>query len=169
MTVSACSFAAVVLESFGMINVRPKSMFSWGFRAESEALGDAVLAYNWGSENGSILIGDTEYDIRKDGPLSGRWNLSNSASIQATAMKPSAMRRAFEVTSPSVSFELRAESAFTRSFEIVHRGAIVGKISPNTAFTRKSTIRCDSVVSEDLQLFAFWLVGLCWRRAQSSG
>jgi hypothetical protein len=64
---------------------------------------------------------------------------------------------------------LRAVSAMRRGFEIVAAdGVIAGRIEPMHAFTRRAYIDCDERVPELIQLFAFWLVALAWRRAKNN-
>jgi hypothetical protein len=65
-------------------------------------------------------------------------------------------------------FQLKASSAFTRAFEIKCDDRRVGTIRPDHAFTRRAEIECAEVVPERIQLFAFWLTVLAWRRAANN-
>ncbi len=153
-----------------MIECLPASLCSWNFVVRGFSSGPATVKYDWFSEQGRIDFGGVEYDIRKHGMFSGRWTLERAAVVVAEAHKPSAMFRAFEIRSESVHLLLKAETPFTRAFHLSMGGRTVGSIRPAHAFTRRATIECSGSIPEHVQLFAFWLVGLSWRRsANSSG
>jgi hypothetical protein len=88
--------------------------------------------------------------------------------VVAEAHKPSAMFRSFEVSSEGMHFTVRAGSALGRGFEFAVGERIVGSIRPAHAFTRRAAIQCAGTIPEHLQLFAFWLAALTWRRSASS-
>jgi hypothetical protein len=150
-----------------MIDCLPKSLCSWDFTASGLSSGLATLEYDWLTEQGRIVIGGSDYDIRKHGVFSGHWTYEQSGYLVADAHKPSAMFRTFDISckSEGLVLTLQAESAFQRAFEISSGERVVGRISPAHPFTRRSTIECSDVVPEHLQLFAFWLAGLAWRRS----
>jgi hypothetical protein len=151
-----------------MIECLPKSLCSWDFNAGGLSSGSATIEYDWFTEQGRIVHSHIGYDIRKHGVFSGHWTLEQAGSVVAEALKPSAMFRSFEVTSQSVHFTVRAESALARAFEILVGQQVVGTIRPAHAFTRRATIQCSDAIPEHIQLFSFWLVGLTWRRSASS-
>lgn len=147
-----------------MIECLPKSLCSWDFTAEGLSSGSTIIEYDWFTEHGRIIGAHRKYDIRKHGAFSGRWTLEQGRDVAAEAHKPSAMFRSFEITSQAAHLTVRAESAFTRAFEIMAGQHVVGSIKPAHAFTRRATIQCSSDIPEHIQLFCFWLVGLTWRR-----
>ena len=151
-----------------MIECLPRSLCSWDFTARGLSSGLATVEYDWLTEQGRIIDAHVAYDIRKHGLFSGRWTLEQAGRVVAEAHKPSAMFRSFEVASEAVHFTVRAESALARCFEITVGQQIVGSIRPAHVFTRRATIQCAGIIPERLQLFAFWLVGLTWRRSASS-
>jgi hypothetical protein len=151
-----------------MIECLPKSICSWNFSAEGLSSGLVSIEYDWFTEQGRIVAARMGYDIRKHGAFSGRWTLEQANEVVAEAHKPSAMFRSFEVNSHSLRFSIRAASALTRAFEFVIGEQVVGVVRPAHAFTRRATILCSDAIPEHLQLFAFWLVGLTWRRSAGS-
>lgn len=148
-----------------MIDCLPRSLCSWDFTASGLSCGTAILEYDWITDQGRILTPRIGYDIRKHGVFSGRWTFEQSGHVVADAQKPSAMFRTFEISTEGVHLTLQAESAFQRVFEVLIDQQIVGRIAPIHAFTRRATIQCADVIPENIQLFAFWLVGLTWRRS----
>lgn len=128
------------------------------------------MKYDWLTEHGRVVIGRNDYDVRKHGVFSGHWTYELRGQLVAEAYKPSPMFRTFDIScqSEGLSLTLQAESAFHRAFEISSEQRVVGRIWPAHPFTRRATIQCSDVVPEHLQLFAFWLAGLAWRRSARS-
>ena len=130
--------------------------------------GPASIVLNFFTEQGSIGFGATTFAVRKHGPLSGRWTLESEDQVIAEANKPDALFRTFEVRADHVRFTVRAQSAFTRSYDIALDEREVGVIRPAHPFTRRAFIECAPDVPEIGQLFAFWLVVLTWKRAANN-
>ena len=151
-----------------MIECLPRSLCSWNFSAGGLSTGPALVEYDWFTEQGRIVSGDIAYEIRKHGMLSGRWTLEQAGAVVAEAHKPSAMFRSFEIGCQGMHFTVRAESAVRRAFDIIIDQRVAGSIRPAHAFTRRATIECPEIIPEHIQLFAFWLVGLTWRRSARS-
>jgi hypothetical protein len=151
-----------------MIHLVPRSLCSWDFSATGLSSGTASVEYNWASEQGRILAAPASYEIRKHGVFSGHWTLEHAGSVVAEAHKPSAMFRSFEVTDGGTRLTIRAESALSRVFEIEAAQRVIGRVRPDHAFTRRSTLDCPDSVPEHIQLFAFWLAALTWRRAANN-
>lgn len=151
-----------------MIHLIPKSLCSWDFHATGLSNGTASVEYNWASEQGRILMAHASYEVRKMGIFSGHWTLEQDASVVAEAHKPSPMFRSFEVTGCSDHLTVRAESPVSRVFEIEAGKRVIGQVRPDHAFTKHSTVECPDSVPEHIQLFAFWLAVLTWKRAANN-
>jgi hypothetical protein len=148
-----------------MLTCIPQSFCSWDFRISGAPSGEAALAFNFFTEQGSITLGGIELPVRKHGILSGHWTLERNGATWADAKKPNALFRSFEVRSDAVQLTVKAQSAVTRCYDILADGSVVGTIQPAHAFTRRAFIECSSSVPELAQLFSFWLVVVTWRRA----
>lgn len=148
-----------------MLTCLPRFFGSWSYDVSGEGSGTARVTFNFFTEQGTIAFQGSEYRVRKHGPLSGRWTLERDGKVCAEARKPSAFFRSFEVRSGAAEFTVKARSAFTRGYDLLARGTVVGTIRPAHAFTRRAVIECRSSVPELSQLFSFWLVVLTWRRA----
>ena len=151
-----------------MLTCLPQSICSWNFRIHGASAGPAELEFSWFSEQGHIRLGGHEFEIHKHGPLSGRWSLMHHGTTVASAHKPSAFTRTFQISGPSGEITLQASSAMTRCFELWSGGRAIGSIRPAHALARRSTIDCPPGVPEFVQLFAFWLAVLTWRRAATN-
>jgi hypothetical protein len=143
----------------------PKSLCTWDYRVLNGASGHAELTFDFFTEQGSVVIGGADYEVRKHGRLSGHWSFERNGITHADARKPNAFVRRFEISAAHCAITLEAASPFTRRFVMIADGAEVGSIRPAHAFTRRAFIDCDSSVPELIQLFAFWLAVLTWRRS----
>ena len=148
-----------------MLTCLPQSLCSWDFRVPDAASGPAALTFNFFSEQGSLTLGGLEHSVRKHGPLSGHWTLERAGAVSAEARKPNALSRSFEVRCGDAPLRVEAQSASTRSFNLLAAGSVVGTIQPAHPFTRRAFIECGAAVPELAQLFSFWLVVVTWRRA----
>jgi hypothetical protein len=151
-----------------MLTCVPQSLCSWDYRILGASAGSAALTFYFLTEQGTISLGGAEHSVRKHGWLSGHWTLECDGDIYADAEKPSAMFRSFEIRTSEMKLTIKAQSAFTRAYEILAGGSVVGTIRPVHTFTRRAFIECSSSVPELAQLFSFWLVVLTWRRAANN-
>jgi len=148
-----------------MLTCIPRSLISWDYQVSGLSSGLAELGYDYLTEQGDISFSGAQFSVRKHGFMSGHWSLDQEGKSCADAIKPSAMFRLFEVSTDEVQLTVKAQSAFTRCYDIISGGHVVGTIQPAHVFTRRALIDCDSAVPEVVQLFSFWLVALTWRRS----
>jgi hypothetical protein len=148
-----------------MLTCIPKSLCSWDFRVSGPSSGSASLTFHRCTEYGSIVNGGSELSIRKHDTIDNYWILERDGKPCAEARQPNALIRSFEVSSGATRFTLKAQSPHTRCYDIHADGQVVGTIRPAHGLTRRAFIECGSSVPELLQLFAFWLAALTWRRA----
>jgi hypothetical protein len=152
-----------------MLKAVPKGWFTTKFVLVDYAKPVGLIAMAWGSESATIRIGSETYRTYRQGFMSGLFLLeSANGGIFATADKPSAFVRSFQLTFDGQTFALEAESAFFRKFILRDRGEVIGSIYPNGIFTRASTIDLPESFPLPLRAFMFWLVALLWKRASDS-
>ncbi len=151
-----------------MLTCNPQSLCSWNYRVLGAPSGEALLTFNHLNEQGTITLGGVELAVLKHGWMSGHWSLERNDETYADAQKPSAIYRSFDIRCGDVQLTVKAQSAFSRCFEILVNDSVVGVIRPVHAFTRRASLECSASVPELAQLFAFWLVALTWRRAAQS-
>jgi hypothetical protein len=126
-----------------------------------------LLTYEWLSDRGSLEYDARRYAVVKHGPFSNRWTLENEAGVEIEAQKSSFFRE-FVLRTNSGTITVKAQSPFGRGFVFRSADQMVGVIRPIHLFTRRAVVDCDASVPETVQVFAFWLVGLLWQRAQSA-
>lgn len=139
-------------------------MFSWDFKLKS-AYGAAYQTTNWGIEQGTVTADGVSYRVKKHGFASGFWTLETREGVYASAQKCNPLTRSFDVEAPEFKFELKAQSPFTRAFNLLRRDKVIAKIRPNHPFTRSSLITANpKELSITTLAFSFWLVTLMWKR-----
>jgi hypothetical protein len=148
-----------------MLTCVPQSLCLWDYRVLGAAGGPAALTFNFFSEQGSIWLENAEFAVRKHGPMSGHWTLEHGGRTIADAVKPNALFRSFELQVHDLHFTVRAQTAFTRCYDVLYGDRRVGTIQPMHPFTRRACVECSPEVPELGQLFAFWLAVITWRRA----
>jgi hypothetical protein len=148
-----------------MLTCLPLGLCSWNYRILGTTQGQAVITFTAMGEQGGIDLGGRRYSIGKQGWLSGRWDLEGGGQVLGTAAKLSPFFRSFAIHAGDVHLSLQAQALVARPFDLRVDGKNVGSIWPAHAFTRRAFIDCDPSVPELIQLFAFWLAALTWRRA----
>lgn len=106
--------------------------------------------------------------VVKQGWLSGHWSLESNAGPYAQAVKPNALFRSYNIDAGETQFKLAAASPLGRTFNIAAGGQTLGTIRPAHPFTRRAFVECEDAVPELVQLFAFWLTALTWKRAANN-
>lgn len=148
-----------------MLRAIPRGLFSWGFSILEDDAEVAGLEVAWMRERGNLDIKGTEFNLYRQGWLSGLFLLEGEGTVLAQANKPNALTRRFEVTYGRDTLSLAAQSPFTRAFGVYDGETQIGSIYPDHCFTRKTTIDLPDDIILPVKGFLFWLVVLMWRRA----
>jgi hypothetical protein len=147
-----------------MIRCVPDGFWSWNFHLTDE-YHEAILEFNWFGEAGTITVDGVCFDVCKQGAFSGHWTLERDGLEIASAERANIFTRTFEISDAIGSLLLRAESVFGRSFVLELSNEVIATITPDHAFTRRTTIEVlEKSPSFPTLAFAFWLVVLTWRR-----
>lgn len=148
-----------------MLTCIPQSFFGMDYDILGATAGPANLSFKLLSEQGGISLGGANYTVRKNGWLNRNWSLELNGKTCGEACMPSVFHRSFEIRASTKLFVLRAQSVFTRCYDIRAGDSTVGTIRPTHPFTNRAVIDCLAVVPEQIQLFSFWLVVVTWRRS----
>lgn len=146
-----------------MLKSVPIGWFSGNYRITG---GDqtAELRFDIFAETGSIIIGDTTYEIEKENPFTGFWSVELKGEPVLSAKKPSSLYRSFEIYTPSHLLSLKAKSAFESDMYLKGDDYDVSIVSESFLSRR-------SLITGEWQdfltvCFAYWLVVLMRRRSQ---
>ena len=85
----------------------------------------------------------------------------------ASATKPSAFRRSFDVVFDQTDYKLEAVAPFVRRFVLRKDFRVVGSIHPVHCIGRKAIVELPEYLPLEVQLFIAWLVIMLWKRAPS--
>lgn len=150
-----------------MLRALPKSVFSWDFRVVQGDREVGVIEHATFRERAVFQVKDVAFPMRREGLL-GDFVLLFGEDVLARASKPSALGRRFVLAFEGRTFDLAPEHAFARRFVLREGEAVLGRIAPEGAFTRKTRVDLPEALPLPVQAFALWLVLLMWRRAQQS-
>ncbi len=145
-----------------MLKTVPIGLFSPNYRVIG---GDqtAELRFDIFAETGSIIIGDTTYEIERENPFVGFWSLELDGEPVMTSKKPSALHRAFEIYTPSHLLSLEPKSSFGLDMKLTGDGYDAG-FEPESFLSRRTVL--EGEWQDFLTIcFAFWLVILMRRRS----
>jgi hypothetical protein len=134
-----------------------------------------LLKPSWWSERATFSVKDVEFEMYRES-LMGDFVLAFEGAVLARADKPSAFERRFVLTVEERRYVLESESAFRRAFRLratdgetgdgdVEPGEVVGRIAPEGALTRDTTVDLPEALPLPVQAFCFWLVLVLWNRA----
>ena len=91
--------------------------------------------------------------------------MRSAGRVVASARKPSAFFRAFEVELPGRRFELKAVSVWGREFGLYEGETLIGRIGPASWLGRSAVIDLPDALPTEAQVFLFWLVLVLRKRA----
>src|SRR5689334_8757910 len=147
----------------------PRSWASWIFELHEGDSTVATITTSWARERGTLTSGGKTWQLARESWMAGNFTLKQGDRTFATAEKPSAFFRAFQVTFDHEHFDWAAESAFTRAFVLRKGNSVVGSMRPTSAFTRRAIVDLPAELSLERKAFLVWLAILMWKRQAQSG
>ena len=146
-----------------MITCLPQSLCSWDYRLLGTRTGDAGVTFNAMSKQGTLTLGHSQYDIRKESILVSRWTLETRGEVMGNAEKISLFRKfQLQTAGPALTLE---GAPLSSTYRMIANGREVGTIQKMHPFTRRATIDCSEAINELDQIFAFWIAAMMWREA----
>lgn len=147
-----------------MLRAVPIRPFSHSFSVLDGDRDVAMLKTGWFSDTGSATIDGRALRLGRENAFSGAFKLELDGAVVAKAYKRSALRNCFEIELEQTHVLLEREGLLGRSF-VVRRGEeVLGRIDPESVFTREARIDLPDEWPTALQLFVFWLVLIIWKR-----
>ncbi len=147
-----------------MLYAVPNSLFNWDFDIQDEngqSVADVRLS-NW-IERGAISVPGQECTVRREIPL-GAYLLEQHGRLVAQAEKPSAFFREFTVTHEGRTFTLKAWSALRRAMVLIENDVVVGRVAPESFFSRRMRVELPEEMPLVLKTFVIWLTMVLWKR-----
>lgn len=150
-----------------MLKAIPKHWLSWDFTVTDHDRPIAQIDVSWWREKGELTVNGKIYEVYRQGLL-GAFVLESNGAVMATAKKPSALRRQFELEHEGKHLTLRASSVFGRTFLLLDGKQEVGSITPEGFFTRRAEIDLPLSLPLAVRVFIFWLAVILWKRQSDS-
>lgn len=152
-----------------MMKAIPKHWFSWDFSILEDDVNVAQLDLSAWREKGKLTVNGDDYDVYRQGLLSGEFILEQDGTILATAKKPSAFRQTLAIQCADHRYELKSKSTFTRGFVLLQDSRQVGTVLPTSMFTRKAAVNLPDHLSLPIRVFIVWLAVILWKRQSEAG
>ena len=151
-----------------MLHIHPSSWWSETYSIVEQGRALTEVNIRWSREAGAFKIDRSEYELGREGWVSGDFYLKHRGQQKATATKTSAWTRSFVVRHGGERFELEAPSAFCRTFHLKKAGRVVGTIKPLSWWTRKAVADLPMELPVETRVFITWLVLVMWKRSRES-
>jgi hypothetical protein len=142
----------------------PKHWFSWDFVVQDATLQPVaeVRLSSW-RERGAIAAGGVEHKVSRQGIL-GAFVLLKDESVVASAEKPSAFRKSFQIDHEGRRYTLKGRSFWQRGLVLLEGEKEIGSLVPTGFFTRRAQVGLPEELPLILRLFVVWLAMLLWKR-----
>jgi hypothetical protein len=142
----------------------PKHWFSWDFVVHDATLQSVaeVRLSSW-RERGAVATGGVEHKVSRQGML-GAFVLMKGDSVVASAEKPSAFRKTFQIDHEGRHYTLKGRSFWQRELVLYEGEREIGSIAPTGFFTRRAQVGLPEELPLILRLFVVWLTMLLWKR-----
>jgi hypothetical protein len=150
----------------GTLELIPQGWFSWNFTVLQQGSPVAEIGMSSWGEKGELAIAGATYKTYRERPLSGLFILELDATQVATAEKPSAFERSFNVVHEGKSYILKAASVLKRQFVLLDGASNreIGSIRPAGVFTRKAIVDLPDELPLPVRVFVLWLTLILWKR-----
>ena|SRR5688572_17163818 len=142
----------------------PKRWYSWDFTVMDGDRRVAALDLSSWRERGEVVIQDITHRVFREGMMSGDFVIERGGRELARATKPSAFRHTFIVHYNGRDYTLRKHSIWRRTFVLMDDERQIGSISPDSAWTRRSTADLPPDWPVPIKAFVIWLVIILWKR-----
>jgi hypothetical protein len=144
----------------------PQGWFSWNFAVLQQGSPIAEIDMSSWGEKGELAIAGTTYKTYRERLMSGLFVLELNGAQVATAEKPSAFLRSFNVVHEGRNYVLKAASSFGRRFVLLEGEGEreIGSVRPAGLFTRKAIVDLSDELPLPVQVFVLWLTLILWKR-----
>lgn len=151
-----------------MLRIEPERWWSEFYRVREDGRYVTKVNIRWTREAGAFQLGSDRFEVGREGWASGKFFVARDGTRIASARKPSAWSRRFEVRAAGRSYELAPRFVLSRTFDLKRAGLAVGSIRPDAWWSRKATAHLPEDLPLEVRVFLVWLVLLMWKRARQS-
>ena len=144
------------------------SFWGYDYRLLDEAgVCQGRIKINLMHESGSVLVGQTALEIKRDGMI-GPWHARANGKVVATIIKPSIVSREFRFKANSREYRLQPRT-LSASFDLFVEDECIGSLEIGWFFRRKMAVNLPDDLPLIVRSIAAWIVILMLRRHSQSG
>lgn len=149
--------------------MEPKGWFTWDYDLIQDGTRLASISLAWIREKGEFTLGREKFSLFRDG-IAGPFILANDdGHVLAKGVKPSLLRRRFELERDAHGYILEADSFFGNTYNLLEAGTVIGTIRCRKLLSWKGEASLPPDLPLPFRIFVLWLVIILWKRdAQGS-
>ena len=151
-----------------MLIAKHESLFSNDYVVLEDGEEVCHVDMAWVREAGELTLGGEKLRVGREGWHSGEFFVESGGERLATAKKPSAFTRVFQLHVGDNSYALRPASMWRREFALRDGERTIGTVAPAGWFTRNAEADLPRDWPIAVRVFVIWLVLLMWMRARDS-
>ncbi len=150
-----------------MLTAIPKSLWSYDYEVREAGSLVATIDTPWWGENSTLTIDGRVWLLGRGGFVNPMFTLFHGGRTLASATKPSAFFRSFQVAFDDAYYCWEAEGVFKRSFVLREGNRVIGSLWPESVLARTAKVDLPREFPLERQCFLVWLAILIWRREQA--
>jgi len=144
--------------------MEPKGWLSWDYDLTQGGSYLTSVSLAWIRAKGEFILEGNRFSLFRQG-LTGPFILSDDSGIvMARGVKPTFLRRAFELERDGHRYVLVAGSPFSNTFNLLESGATIGTIRCRGLLSWKGEARLSPDLPLPFRIFVIWLVITLWKR-----
>ena len=144
--------------------VRPQISSPWDYLFHEGTQQVAFLSANGFRRNAKARIGETEYDVAREGAFSGKFFIKSGDSLLAAAERKELIRHLYIITCGDAQFTFKLTSFWKGSFGLFEKDKEAGSIARESLFSKTTILKFPTNFTLPSAVFLFWLVLLSRRR-----
>lgn len=147
-----------------MLKAKPQGWNSYDYEitADGEWLADLETS-SW-RDKGDILIEGQNYQLSREGMMTGSYMMEAGADLFAQATKISVFKSAFDIQFSDANYVLKKRSSIRSEMNLYHNNVRVGCIRREGLMTRTALIDLPDDLPLAAKIFIFWLTLITWRK-----
>jgi hypothetical protein len=152
-----------------MLTAKPANWWSWNYTVSDGHAEIAALSTSGFRARGRLDVQGKQYEVMKEGTFSPSFYLKEGQRTIIEASGSGLFTHSFTWTLKGMPYTLRTaawHSAY--NFTLVRSETPIGSIRQEHWYNRKAIIDIPPDIPLEIQLFAFWLVVLQWKKNSSA-
>jgi hypothetical protein len=152
-----------------MLRAIPKGWWTLKYELLDNEEVVGLVEFHFATEGATITIGSEVYEARGKGWFNREYFFETAERRFIASAENPAFSGRFEVNFDNRLYSLQKDKGLLNTtYVLIDGDGVIGSITPDGIFSRKSTIDIQNSFPLPIQAFMFWLVALLWKRATDS-